>query len=49
MMPLESSVKGSLFFKDEWCFSRERAEILKSQMMMEGIEITRIRKALKGE
>ena len=27
----------------------ERAEILKSQMMMEGIEMTRIRKALKGE
>lgn len=27
----------------------EKAEILKSQMMMEGIEMTRIRKALKGE
>lgn len=27
----------------------ERAEILKSQMMMGGIEMTRIRKALKGE
>lgn len=27
----------------------ERAEILKSQMMMNGIEMTRIRKALEGE
>lgn len=27
----------------------ERAEMLKSQMMMEGLEMTRIRKALKGE